>query len=144
MKILVLQGPNLNLLGVKSAQQGERLTLDKLNKALRKHVRNTVVELKILQTHKEYIALNFIQRNRNRADGLLLIPMSWARYNWTLEETLSLVKLPTAIVYFENPYDFGTTEKNSILSNVATRSITGPPMEACINALDHIIDHCSN
>ena len=79
MKILVLQGPNLNLLGVKSAQQGERLTLDKLNKALRKHVRNTAVELKILQTHKEYIALNFIQRNRNQADGLLLIPMSWAR-----------------------------------------------------------------
>ncbi len=144
MKILVLQGPNLNLLGVKSARSGERLTLDKLNKALRRHVRNTAVELKILQTHKEYIALNFIQRNRNRADGFLLIPMSWARYNWTLEETLSLVKLPTAIVYFENPYDFGTTEKNSILSNVATRSITGPPMETCINALDHIIEHCSN
>ena len=144
MKILVLQGPNLNLLGVKSAQQGERLTLDKLNKALRKHVRNTTVELKILQTHKEYIALNFIQRNRNQADGLLLIPMSWARYNWTLEETLSLVRLPTVIVYFDDHYDFGTSEKNSILSNVATRSITGPPMEACINALDHIIDHCSN
>ena len=144
MKILVLQGPNLNLLGVRSAQQGERLTLDKLNKALRKHVRNSAVELKILQTHKEYIALNFIQRNRNQADGLLLIPMSWARYNWTLEETLSLVRLPTAIVYFDDPYDFGTSEKNSILSNVATRSITGPPMEACINALDHIIDHSSN
>ena len=144
MKILVLQGPNLNLLGVRSAQQGERLTLDKLNKALRKHVRNTTVELKILQTHKEYIALNFIQRNRNQADGLLLIPMSWARYNWTLEETLSLAGLPTAIVYFDGPYDFSTSEKNSILSNVATRSITGPPVEACINALDHIIDHCSN
>ena len=144
MKILVLQGPNLNLLGVRSARSGERLTLDKLNKALRRHVRNTAVELKILQTHKEYIALNFIQRNRNRADGILLIPMSWARYNWTLEETLSLVKLPTTIVYFDGPYGFGTSEKNSILSNVATKSITGPPMEACINALNHIIDHCSN
>ena len=144
MKILVLQGPNLNLLGVKSARSGERLTLDKLNKSLRRHVRNSAFELKILQTHKEYIALNFIQRNRNKADGLLLIPMSWARYNWTLEETLNLVKLPTAVVYFDNPYDFGTSEKNSILSNVATHSITGPPMEACINALDHIIEHYSN
>ena len=144
MKILVLQGPNLNLLGVKSAQQGEKLTLDKLNKALRKHVRNTAVELRILQTHKEYIALNFIQRNRNQADGLLLIPMSWARYNWTLEETLSLVRLPTAIVYFDDPYDFGTLEKDSILSNVATKSITGPPIETCIQALDHIINLYSN
>ena len=144
MKILVLQGPNLNLLGVKSAQSGKKLTLDKLNKALRRHVRNTAVELKIIQTHKEYIALNFIQRNRNQVDGLVLIPMSWARYNWTIEEILSLVKLPTAIVYFDDPYNFGTSEKNSILSNVATKSITGAPMESCINALDHIIDHCSN
>ena len=144
MKILVLQGPNLNLLGVKSAQSREKLTLDKLNKALRKHVRNTDAELKILQTHKQNIALNFLQRNRNQADSLLLIPTSWARYDWTLEETLRLIKLPTTIVYFDDPYDFGTSEKNSILSNVATRSITGPPMEACINALDHIIDHSSN
>ena len=47
MKILVLQGPNLNLIGVKSAQSGNKITLDKINKALRLDVRNTEFELKI-------------------------------------------------------------------------------------------------
>ena len=52
MNILILQGPNLNLLGLKSAPTGDRLTLDKLNKALRKHVHRQETTLKFLQTHK--------------------------------------------------------------------------------------------
>ena len=57
MKILVLQGPNLNLVGVKSAQAGKRVTLDKINKTLRREVINTEIELKIFQTHKIYMAI---------------------------------------------------------------------------------------
>ena len=64
MKILVLQGPNLNLIGVKSAQAGKSVTLDKINTALRREVRNTEIELKIFQTHKIYMAVSFLQRNR--------------------------------------------------------------------------------
>ena len=78
MTILVLQGPNINLLGLKSSTIGDKLTLDKFNKAIRLHIRNKKIKLKIIQTHKEYIALNFIQRNRNVANGLIVIPTSWA------------------------------------------------------------------
>ena len=69
MTILILQGPNLNLLGKKSAEIGDSITLNKLNRAIRLHVRNTKIKLKIIQTHKEYNALNVIQRNRNQAKG---------------------------------------------------------------------------
>ena len=67
MNILILHGPNLNMLGVKSSTNNETLTLDKLNKKLRLHVRNSNIKLKIIQTHKEYIALNFIQRIKNKS-----------------------------------------------------------------------------
>ena len=40
MNILVLQGPNLNLIGLKSSQLGDKITLDKLNRSLRSHVKN--------------------------------------------------------------------------------------------------------
>ena len=90
MNILILQGPNLNLLGLKSATIGDSLTLDKFNRAIRLHLRNTKNKLKIIQTHKEYIALNFIQRNRNQAKGLVIIPTSWAKYNQTILETIIL------------------------------------------------------
>tara|TARA_Y100000031_G_scaffold42994_1_gene49414 strand:+ start:318 stop:749 length:432 start_codon:yes stop_codon:yes gene_type:complete len=139
MNILILQGPNLNLLGLKSKEIGCRLTLDKLNKAIRDHIRMKNVNLKILQTHKQFQAMNFLQRNRNLADGLLFIPTSWAKHEWTLAETLNLVSIPTAIVYFNPPYSFGTTESESIFNNEYHRSFSGQPMETCLLGMDYLL-----
>lgn len=139
MKILILQGPNLNLLGVKSSQAGDRLTLDKLNKAIRKHVHGRDVELKSLQTHKQFQAINFLQRNRKDADGVLLIPTSWARNDWTLTETLALIGLPISVIYFDKPYSFGTPVSESILAGDHIHSFTGQPVQACKEGIDHII-----
>ena len=138
MTILVLQGPNLNLLGLKSSIIGDKLTLDRFNKAIRLHIRNKKIKLKIVQTHKEYIALNFIQRNRNIANGLIVIPTSWAKYNQTLLETINLSNLPTASIYFEKSYSFGTNEKDSMLIGNNIKSFTGEPIQSTISAIDYI------
>tara|TARA_B100000035_G_scaffold194716_1_gene166236 strand:+ start:30 stop:458 length:429 start_codon:yes stop_codon:yes gene_type:complete len=138
MTILILYGPNLNLLGLKSSESGEKLTLDKVNRAIRLYVRNKDINLKILQTHKEYIAINFIQRNRNSSTGLVVIPTSWAKYNQTLLETIKICGLPTSTVYFDGKYDFGTSEKNTIISGDNIKSFTGEPIETIISAIDHI------
>ena len=138
MTILILHGPNLNLLGLKSSESGEKLTLDKVNRAIRLHVRNKNINLKIIQTHKEYIAINFIQRNRNSVKGLVAIPTSWAKYNQTLLETIKVCKIPTAAVYFDSKYNFGTSEKDSIISGDNIKSFTGEPIETIISAIDHI------
>ena len=64
-----------------------------------------------------YKAINFLQRNRNWADGILFIPMSWAKYQWTIKETLDLISIPAAFVFFDPPFDFGTPVSDSILNN---------------------------
>ena len=138
MNILILHGPNLNMLGVKSSTNNETLTLDKLNKKLRLHVRNTNIKLKIIQTHKEYIALNFIQRNRNKANGLIIIPTSWAKYNQTILETIVLSNMKTATVYFDEPYNLGTSENDSILISKNIKSFVGTPIESITTAIDYI------
>ena len=138
MTILILYGPNLNLLGLKSSKSGEKLTLDKVNRAIRLHVRDKDIKLKIIQTHKEYIAINFIQRNRNLATGLVVIPTSWAKYNQTLLETIKVCSLTTSAVYFDGKYDLGTSEKDTIISADNIKSFTGKPIETIISAIDHI------
>ena len=138
MNILILHGPNLNMLGVKSSTNNETLTLDKLNKKLRLHVRNSNIKLKIIQTHKEYIALNFIQRNRNKANGLIIIPTSWAKYNQTILETIVLSNMKTATVYFDEPYNLGTSEDKSILISKNIKSFVGDPIESITTAIDYI------
>ena len=139
MNILILQGPNLNLLGLKSSENGKQITLDKLNKAIRKHVHGKDVTLKFLQTHKQFQAINFLQRNRNWADGLLCIPTSWAKYDWSIAETLNLINIPIAIVYFDDPFSLGANETESIMTGEKIDSFSGQPVEACILGIDSIL-----
>ena len=140
MKILVLQGPNLNLIGVKSAQTGKRITLDKINKTLRREVRNTEIELKIFQTHKIYMAISFLQRNRNSASGILIAPMAWAKYEFSLLETLELIQLPVVQVILEKTVD----ESQSILSSIAIDSVhSDDSILAFKNGLKSLINHLS-
>ena len=106
MNILVIHGPNLNLIGLQSSKNKHRLTLDKLNKELKLHARQHKLTLKIHQTHKEFQALNILQRNRNWATGLLMIPTSWARNNFTLLETIKLINLKTAMIFFDGNFSF--------------------------------------
>ena len=100
MNLLIIQGPNLNLLGKKSSQVGECITLNKINKALRLRVRNQNITLKFLQTHKIVRAITSLQRNRNWADGILIAPMAWAKFEYVLKETLQLIKLPVLEIFF--------------------------------------------
>ena len=139
MNILILQGPNLNLLGLKSSANRKHITLDKLNKAIRKHVHGKEVTLKFLQTHKQFQAINFLQRNRNWADGLLCIPTSWAKYDWSIAETLNLINIPIAMVYFDDPFALGANETDSIMTGKTIHSFSGQPVDACILGIDHIL-----
>jgi len=139
MNILILQGPNLNMLGLKSSKTKANVTLDKINRALKKHVKGKNVSLKLLQTHKQFQAVNFLQRNRNWADGILFIPTSWARNEFTILETLELINLKTAVVYFNEPFSFGTDEQDSIIVGDYIQSFTGDPLEACVTGLEHLL-----
>ena len=140
MNILILQGPNLNLLGLKSAQIKERLALDKLNKKIRAEIKLQDVQLKFLQTHKTFQAINFLQRNRNKASGLLFIPTSWARTNYTVLETINLIEIKTSVVYFEEPYNFGTNENESIIQGENIKPFTGQPVSSCIEGLKRFLN----
>ena len=139
MNILILQGPNLNMLGLKSSKTKANVTLDKINRALKKHVKGKNVSLKLLQTHKQFQAVNFLQRNRNWADGILFIPTSWARNEFTILETLELINLKTAVVYFNEPFSFCTDEQDSIIVGDYIQSFTGDPLEACVTGLEHLL-----
>ena len=139
MNILILQGPNLNMLGLKSAETKANITLDKINRAMKKHVKGKNVTLKFLQTHKQFQAINFLQRNRNWADGILFIPTSWARNEFTILETLELISLKTAVVYFNEPFSFGTDEQQSIIAGNYIQSFSDSPLESCLAGLEHLL-----
>ena len=135
MNILVLHGPNLNLIGSISAHIGQRITLDKINTGLRRHVRNSEINLKIMQTHKIFQAINFIQRNRNWADGMLFAPMAWARYEYSIVETLQIADIPTIQLLFSDGFS-DIDKDNSVFSDACKSTINGPPDQVYIDGIN--------
>ncbi len=79
MKILIIHGPNMNLFGLRSAKSNQNITLDKINKHIRKYVRNLKLEIKIIQTHNEDKVVSYLHRNRTKFDGLILTPGVWQK-----------------------------------------------------------------
>ena len=144
MDILVLQGPNLNLIGVQSAKVGERVTLDKMNKCLRQHANSISLEiqLRFLQTHKAEKAVSFIQRNRKKTQGIIFAPTSWGQYEYSILDALKLSNAPCVQVLFDNNY--GSLAKNdSIFSPVCIDTAEGHPMTVFNSALDALLKHLS-
>ena len=141
MEILVLQGPNLNLIGVRSAQVGQLVTLDKINRSLRRQAHKSGLTLKFLQTHRIDKALTFVQRNRNSAQGILLAPMAWARYELSLLETLQLIGLPVVQVLFDKEFDFGPPAGESIYADFCQATVVGQPDSVFNAGLDILINN---
>ena len=143
MNILIIQGPNLNLVGLRSAKSGEQVTMDKINRSLRQQANKRPEELtlKILQTHKIEKAITTVHRNRNWANGIILAPMAWARYEYALRDCLDTIAMPTIEVFLSEQYESKEDETTSILSAVCLKSISGHPLSIFTDALDLLVNH---
>ena len=92
--ILIIHGPNMNLLGHRKIEASPNITLDRLNKHLRKAASRLELKLKIVQTNDEARAVTIVQRQRNKFCGLLLFPGPWQKSAYTLQDTLELLSIP--------------------------------------------------
>ena len=143
MNILIVQGPNLNLIGLRSAKSGDQITLDKINRNLRQQANKRPEDLtvKILQTHKIEKAMTTIHRNRKWANGIILAPMAWARYEYALRDCLDTVAIPTIEVFLADQYESEEDKVMSILSAVCMDSMSGHPLSIFTDALDRLVNH---
>lgn len=138
-KILILQGPNLNLLGLLSKSSGGNLTLDKVNRALRRKAGELGVNLKIIQSQDEVVASKIVQRQRNKIDGILLIPGIWAVTGHLLKETLQITRTPLSVYYFYSEGGPWSDGQDTILSDIATASSSGTEVENLVEFLGEFV-----
>ena len=138
MKILILHGPNLNLIGKISSKNNETVTLDKINKSMKRFCRGKNIELKIFQTHKIFQAINFLQRNRNYSNKLIFTPMSWSLYEHSLLETIKICNYDLLQISFNKKYELSDSNK-SIFNSYSTKNFINHPLCVYEDALSYIL-----
>lgn len=93
-KILVLQGPNINLIGIKSSYDREKNNLSQINRYFKKIANTVNIDLAIFQTNEESRAINIIQKSRNKINGIIIIPGPWQKSAHCLSDTLDILRIP--------------------------------------------------
>lgn len=112
--------------------------MDKINAGLRRHNRRFGSDLKINQTHKVFEAINFIQRNRNWADGLLFAPQSWARYEYSIKEAISLLEIPVVQLLLEKEFGAAHDPGLSIFTSVCKKTFIDTPEKVFLAGYDYL------
>ena len=101
MNLLVVHGPNMNLIGVWSSKNNLTITLDKINRHIRKYVRDKDLNTKIIQSHNENKIVSYIQKNRKNIDVIIMVPGPWQYSAHVLSELLELIEIPFITMHYK-------------------------------------------
>ena len=125
MKILVLHGPNLNLLGMREPEVYGSMTMEDINAKLIEQARELSMEVKCRQSNSEGTLIDILQEARTWADGVIFNPGGYTHTSVALRDAISAIIIPVVEVHLSNVYAREEFRHKSLLSAVCKGKITG-------------------
>jgi 3-dehydroquinate dehydratase-2 len=143
MRILFLNGPNLNLLGTREPEVYGRVTLADIEAGVRKRAKELRVELDFKQSNMEGELVTWIQESKGKFDALVINPAAYTHTSVALRDAITAVGIPTIEIHLSNVYAREEFRHRSLLAPVCRGQISGfgaksyiLALEACVNATD--------
>jgi 3-dehydroquinate dehydratase-2 len=141
LKILVLHGPNLNLLGTRETETYGRMTLEQINAALYKASEDLEVTLQIAQSNHEGDLIDVLHEFRSSVDGVLINPGAYTHTSLALRDAIAAVALPAVEIHLSNVYAREEFRHRSLTAPVCIGQISGFGWRSYTLGLRAIVDH---
>ena len=138
-KILVLNGPNLNLLGTREPEIYGSLTLEDINERLRRRAEAAGLDMECLQSNHEGVLVDAIQAARGRVDYIILNAAAFTHYSIAIRDAIAAVVVPVIEVHLSNIHQREDFRHKSVIAPVVLGQITGLGAESYMAALEAII-----
>lgn len=142
-KILILNGPNLNMLGIREPGVYGSETLDDINKEIKSYAAEKGVDCDFFQSNSEGALIDKIHSVLYEYDGCVINAGAYTHYSYALRDAVSAVNKPFVEVHMSNVHARDEFRKNSVLSAVCVGVIAGfgkNSYKLAVEALKNIID----
>ena len=139
MKILVLNGPNLNMLGIREPDIYGASTYDDLVDLITSHCESKGIEVKCLQSNHEGDLVDYIQQAYfDKTDGIVINPGAYTHTSVALLDALKAVQIPAVEVHISKVNEREAFRQISYVSYYCSKTITGKGFDGYIEAVDFL------
>ena len=144
MRVLVINGPNLNLLGAREPSYYGVKTLQDILEALEETARDLDVELEAFQSNHEGAIIDYVQVNAPDASGIIVNAGALTHYGLALRDALIDSRLPIIEVHLSNIHAREEFRRRSVIADVAVGQIAGLGWKGYLYALEYFADEIKN
>ena len=142
-KIIILNGPNLNLLGEREKSQYGSLTLKDIEKTCEEYAKKNNLEVSLFQSNIEGEIIEKIQNARNDQDGVIINAGGYTHTSVAIHDALKILKIPIIELHISNIYNREDFRHKSLISKVAKGIICGFGSNGYTMALDAMKNYLS-
>jgi 3-dehydroquinate dehydratase-2 len=139
IKILIIHGPNLNLVGTREPDIYGSLTLQEMDERLQAYAVGKRLELRSFQSNHEGAIVDAIQEAVNWADGLIINPGAYTHYSYAIRDAIAAVNLPTVEVHLSNIHAREDFRHISVIAPVCIGQISGFGWRSYLLGLDALL-----
>lgn len=139
MKILVLNGPNLNMLGMRDKSQYGTLTLAEINRLIGEEAGKKGVSVVFFQSNHEGKIIDYLQKEAKTASGILINPGALTHYGYSLRDALQDTQLPIVEVHLSNLENRSAFRKIDVLDGIVVKKITNLKEKSYLIGLEELI-----
>jgi len=140
MRVLVLHGPNLNLLGEREPAVYGRATLEEIDTRLGERGRHLGAEVRTFQSNHEGALIDRLHAERRWADGVLFNPGALTHYAWSLRDAVAAVSLPCIEVHLSDVSKREPWRHVSVLADVRVALCAGRGLDSYLEALELLLE----
>ncbi|MBR2351265.1 MAG: type II 3-dehydroquinate dehydratase [Clostridia bacterium] len=140
MKILVINGPNLNMLGIREPDLYGRETYADLVKKIDRHCKNIGIEVEQFQSNHEGDLVDKIQSAYKNADGIVINPGAYTHTSIAILDAVKAVGIPTVEVHISKVEEREEFRKISYVRLACVKTITGHGTDGYVEAIDFLTE----